>query len=260
MDTTLKTPEPESNPPDRWTWAGRLGKGLGMLLLMAAVSGMTAWGVFEWRIQSEQATAAGEMAALREQTLREVQDLRAELKQQQADLQAQMKQVQEAAQATGLLLQQEGEVTGLQARLAEIETLKLDLKATREQLETKLQNLEQSVRDQVAASGRETAEALSLEMRYKNLLVKAQGEVLLAQIYWAEGNRGLAKDELALGAGSLQRALTEAPEPAKAGIKRVVEQVEQTRAALILEQSSARDSLNLLWHMVNDLLAATGVE
>ncbi|MFZ5823486.1 MAG: hypothetical protein ACOY94_03980 [Bacillota bacterium] len=254
MTTPMLQPEPESTPPSP-PLALRLLRGLLLLLLMAAISGATAYGVFEWRIQLEQAAATSELAALREQTLREVGDLREQLTRQQAELQTQMKQVEEAAKATGLLLEQSGEVTGLQARLAELDTLKLDLRKTQQELDTKLAALEQSVLDKVAQSGKETAQALSLEMRYKNLVIKAQGEVLLAQVHWAEGNRGMARDELAIAARSLQQALDQAPESVKPTIKKVVDSAEQTKAALILEQSAARDSLNLLWHQVSDLLA-----
>lgn len=253
MTTPLPAPEPTPERPAR-PLAMRLLQGLGLLLLMAAVSAASAYGVFEWRIRSEQATAQAGLTALREQTIREMGDLRAELTRQQADLQAEVKQVEEAARATGLLLQQEGESTGLQTKLAELETLKLDLRQTQQELDTKLKALEQSVLDKVAQSEQQTAQALSLEMRYKNLLIKAQGEVLLAQLYWTERNRGLAKDELAIASRSLQQALSEAPETVRPAIQKVVAQAEQTRAALILEQSASRDALNLLWHQVSDLL------
>lgn len=255
MSTPLLQPEPEPTRPAT-SRALRLLRGLGLLLLMAAVSAASAYGVFEWRIQSEQASATAKLATLQEQTLREVGDLREQMNQQQANLRAQMTQVQEAAKATGLLLEESGELTGLQARLAELDTLKLDLRKTQEELDTKLKTLEQSVLNKVAQSGRETAQALSLEIRYKNLLIKAQGEILLAQVHWAESNRGMAKDELSIAARSLQQALTEAPEAARPAIKKVVDSAEQTKAALILEQSAARDSLNLLWHQVSELLSS----
>lgn len=255
MSTPLLTPEPEPLKPER-PLAGRLLQGLGLLLLLAVVSAASAFGVVEWRMRSEQALAAADLANLRDQTLREVSDLRAEVANQQAVLQGELQRVQAAAEATGLLLQKEGEVTGLQARLAELDTLKLDLRQTQQALESKLQSMEKAVLEQVAQSEKQTAQSLSLEMRYKNHLIKAQGEVLLAQVHWAEGNRGLAKDELAVASRTLQQALTEAPEAARPGIKAVVDQAEQTKAALILEQASSRDALNMLWHQVSELLTA----
>lgn len=254
MSTPLIGSTPEPPKPER-SLALKLLQAIGLLLLMAIVSAAASYGVFAWRIQSEQAAATAELTALREQTLSEVASLKAELKAEQSQLQAQLKQVEEAAAATGLLLQQEGELTGLQTKLAEVETLKLDLRKTQEDLETRLQELEKSVLDKVAQSGQETAQALSLEMRFKSLIIKAQGEVLLAQLHWTEGNRGLAKDELAIASRSLQQAQSEAPEAARPAIQKVVAQAEQTRAALILEQASSRDALNLLWHQVSDLLA-----
>jgi len=92
-------------------------------------------------------------------------------------------------------------------------------------------------------------------MTVKGLLVKAQGEVLLAQVYWAEGNRGLARDELAIAQQSLMDALEAAPAQAKADLQKVVDLAESTRAALILESNSARDQLNLLWHEVSARLS-----
>lgn len=254
MSSTLLTPEPEPTRPPSPPLPLRIIKTLGLLLLMAAVSAVSAYAVFQWRIQSEQASAASSLATLREQTTRDVSDLREQLKQQQADLTAKMGKVEEAATAAGVLMQKDGAVTGLQARLAEIDTLKLELSKTQADLETKLKAMEQSVRDQVARSEKQTAQALSQEMQYKNLLIKAQGEVLLAQMQWVEGNRGLAKDELSIAARTLQQAMTAAPEPVKPAIKKVVDSAEQTRTALILESSVSRDSLNLLWHQVSELL------
>lgn len=245
MSTPVMNPEP--GPQHAGRPVTTLFKWVGILLLFAAVSAASAYGVFEWRMQAERASAA----SLRAETLQEVEALKA----QQSELEAKMKVVDEAATATGLLLQQDGETTGLQARLAEIDTLKVDLKKTQEEIDAKLKSAERSVVEQVAKQGKETAQALSLELRWKSILIKAQGEVLLAQVHWVEGNRGLAKDELALAARSLQLALNEAPEANKPPIKKVVDLAEQTRSAMILEQSSARDSINLLWHQVSELLA-----
>lgn len=254
MTTPLPTTEPEPPKPGS-NLLGRLLRGIGLLLLVAIVSAGSAYAVFEWRLQAQQASASGELSAIRQESLAEVTALRAEMSQLQASLQAEMKRVDEAAQGAGLLMQKDGELTGLQARLAEIDTLKLELRQAQEQMEAKLKGLESSVKEQVAQSEKETAQSLSIEMRVKSLVIKAQGEVLLAQVHWAEGNRGLAKDELAVASRSLQQALAEAPEATKPVIKQVVDEAERAKAALILESSSARDSLNLLWHQVSNLLA-----
>jgi hypothetical protein len=142
----------------------------------------------------------------------------------------------------------------LDARLKEIDTLKLEVKKTQDDMDAKMKAVEQSVVDQVAKQSKETAQALSTELRWKSLLIKAQGEILLAQVNWAEGNRGLAKDELSYATRTLQDASNAAVDSAKTQIKQVADQAEQTKSALILEQSSARDGLNLLWHKVSDLL------
>jgi hypothetical protein len=244
----LSNPEISPGPePNRWLAALRsTAKAVGALVLVAAISAGAAYGVFEWRIRQEQADTRAEVAAFR-------QDFR----KQQDDLSARVDQVEKAATEARLLLNQDGNVTSLDAKLKEIDTLKLELQKAREETNAKFQSMEQSVAEQVAKQGKETAQALAVEMQWKNLIIKAQGEVLLAQVHWAEGNRGLAKDELTTAGKSLQQALEAAPERNKTPIRQAVDLAEQTKAALIMEQSSARDSLNLLWHRTNDLLAPT---
>lgn len=241
MDTP---PELQEQTP-RWRGLLTVVRGAAALVVVAAVSAGAAWGVFSYRMQSERTSTAAEVAALRQ-----------EVAAQQAELTGKVKQVEDAAREAKLLMDQSGQATTLDARLKEIDTLKLEIKKTQDDMATKLQSLEKSVVEQVAKQGKETAQALSVELRWKTLLVKAQGEVLLAQVHWAEGNRGLAKDELNIAATTLQQAYAEAPDAAKTQLKPVVDLAEQTKAALILEQSSSRDSLNLLWHRVSDLLAA----
>jgi len=242
METQPAAPGPE---PQR---QGRLFtlalKGVGFLLLFAVISAGAAYGVFEWRIRQEQTGMTAQVTTLRD-----------ELRQRQDQLEQQVTRVEKAAASARILLDQSGTSTTLDARLAEIDTLKLELKKGRDETDAKLKALEKSVVDQVAKQGKETAQALSLELRWKTLLIKAQGEILLAQVQWAEGNRGLAKDELGIAAGSLRQALEQTPDASKDGVKQLFDLAEQTRSALILEQSSARDSLNLLWHRVSDLLA-----
>jgi len=235
---------------------------------MAAVGAGAALLVFELRMNAVASSTEAELQALRQETLDEVAALRTELasttaqlerqvQQQQAGLEAEMKRVEEAAQAAGLLMEQNGDLTTLESRLAEIETLKLDLRNTREEMESKLKALEESVKEQVASSEKETAAALSLEMTVKGLLIKAQGEVLLSQVYWSEGNRGLARDELAIAHQSLLDALKAAPPQAKSDLQKLVDLSESTKAALILDSTSARDQLNLLWHEVSARLSAS---
>lgn len=231
--------------------AGRLGpilwsitKGAGALLLMVAISAGAAWGVFEWRIQQEQQSTAAQVASLQD-----------DLRTRQDALEAQVSRVEKAALEAKLLLEQGGEVVSLESRLKEIDSLRLELKKAQEETDTKLKALEQSVIAQVSKQGTETALAVSAELRWKSLLIKAQGEVLLAQVRWAEGNRGLAKDELSIAVKTLQAAVEEAPDANKAALRQVLDLAEQARSALILEQSTSRDALNLLWHQVSDLLA-----
>ncbi|MGE5673083.1 MAG: hypothetical protein ACM3XM_04265 [Mycobacterium leprae] len=223
---------------------GSLLLGIVTLLLMAAVSAGSAYGVFSWRIKTEQQAASAQVAAAR-----------AELRQQQAELADRMTRLEQAASAAQLLLTQNGQTTSLDAKLKEIDSLKLDLKKTQDDLDTRMKQVQQSVVDQVAKQSKETAQALAQEVKWKNLVVKAQSEVLLAQVHWSEGNRGLAKDELGQATQTLQEAMAAAPEASRAAIKESLEMGEQAKSALILEQSSARDSLNLLWHKINDLLS-----
>lgn len=244
METQPAAPEPESLR--RASAVGFVVKAVAYLVLIAAISALSAFGVFQWRIRQEQQGTTAQVKALRDE-LRQRQDL----------LESQVTRVEKAAESARILLDQSGTSTTLDARLKEIDTLRLELQKSREETDAKLKTLEKSVVEQVAKQGKETAQALSLELRWKTLLVKAQGEILLAQVHWAEGNRGLAKDELGIAAGSLRQALEQAPDASKDAVKQVIDLAEQTRSALILEQSVARDSLNMLWHRVSDLLAPT---
>lgn len=257
MSTPDTAPQPE-NHARRHGLAVSILRGLGLVVLMAAVSLGAAFLMVELRMNAiAAATAAAEedLTALRQATLEEVAALREELQGTAAQLQAEMQRVQEAAVAAGVLLEQDGELTGLEARLREIDALKLDLQSARQEMDAKLQALEKSLKDQLASSEQETAAALSLEMSVKGLLIKAQGEILLAQVYWAEGNRGLARDELAIAHQSLLDALEAAPTSDKPDLQKLAELSESTRAALILESTSARDQLNLLWHEVSARLS-----
>ncbi len=268
----MSTPDtaPETENTTRPRLAVPLLRGLGLVVLMAAVGLGSAFIAVELRmntaVATAEATAQDELNALREQTLQEIAALRSELEsttsalqaevqRQRDDLRAQMQRVEEAALAAGVLLEEEGELTSLEARLREIETLKLDLRTAREEMDAKLQALEASLKDQLASSEQETAAALSLEMNVKGLLIKAQGEVLLAQVYWAEGNRGLARDELAIAHRTLLDALEAAPSSGKPDLQKLAELAESTKAALILDSTSARDQLNLLWHEISARLS-----
>lgn len=247
MTTPLLPPENEPNAGGFATLMRGGLKAAGALLLVGAISAGAAWGVFEFRIQQEQQE--------QQRVAAEVSSLRDSLRQRQDQLESQIGRVEQAAVDAKLLLQQGGEVVSLESRLKEIDNLRLELQKAQQETDTKLKALEQSVIEQVAKQGKETALALSTELRWKSLLIKAQGEVLLAQVRWSEGNRGLAKDELALAVKSLQAAVEEAPEANKPAMKQVLDLAEQARSALILEQSSARDTLNLLWHRVSEQLA-----
>lgn len=248
-----KAPETEAEPRFGNRLRALLSGGLRLLLLAAIASG-SMYAVMEWRLQAvtAQMRAFEEEAA---QAAARAEVLDTAVAQWQAALEQKMGRVESAATEAQLLFAQDGAVTGLDARLREIDTLRLELTQTRKEMETRLEALQQSVVDEVAKQGNETAQALAQELHWKSLVIKAQGEVLLAQVYWSEGNRGLARDELAIAYRSLNQAQRAAPEQEQAAIKPVLAMAEQTRTALILEQSGARDTLNLLWHRVSELLA-----
>ncbi len=252
------TPTPTPGPNKAMTTLKTALKGALWLVLVAIISAASAYGVFEWR-------AAREVAQVRqtqEEAAAQVAALRETLERRQAELEAKVSQMEEqvalvgrAAEEARLLFEKDGEAISLEARLQEIDTLRLELEKAQEEFAAQLNALEQSVVDQVARQGEETAQALSLELRWKSLLIKAQGEALLALFYYAEGNRGLAKDELTVAAATLQQALEEAPEEVREQIRPVTDLAEEAKSALILEQPSARDQLNLLWHRINALIA-----
>jgi predicted RNase H-like nuclease (RuvC/YqgF family) len=224
------------------------------LLLLAAIAAGGMYGVMEWRVQAVTAQLRAFEEEAAHATAR-AEALDTSVAQWQADLEQKIARVESAATEAQLLFAQDGEITGLDARLREIDTLRLELTQTRTEMETRLEALQQSVVEEVAKQGNETAQALAQELRWKSLVIKTQGEVLLAQIYWSEGNRGLARDELAIAYRSLNQAQRAAPEQEQEAMKPVLAMAEQTRTALILEQSGARDTLNLLWHRVSELLA-----
>ena len=144
--------------------------------------------------------------------------------------------------------------TSLEARLREIETLKFDLRP-RGGDGRQAAGPGSVAEGSACLIGAGTAAALSLEMNVKGLLIKAQGEVLLAQVYWAEGNRGLARDELAIAHRTLLDTLEAAPSSGKPNLQKLAELAESTKATLILDSTSARDQLNLLWHEISARLS-----
>lgn len=247
---------PESNlpaPPSPRLW-DRVLQALRTALLLLLTAGLAAGGTYyamDWRLRQSEVETAAALAAMQESNAA----LQQSLGQSQSELDAKLVRIEQAAREAKLLLEQDGQTVGLDQRLKEIDLLRLELKQARDEMASKLTAMERSVVDQIAQQGQETAQALAVEMRYKSLLIRAQGEVLLAQIYWSEGNRGLARDELAIAYRSLTRAQEEAPEKGREAIKPVLALAEQARSALILEQSGARDSMNLLWHRVSELLA-----
>lgn len=238
MTAPQNAPTPPEPKPRRSRWLATFAKWFFGLLAVAAISGGAAYGVFQWQIQGE-----------REQ----LQQLQAD----QQQLNEQMELVQQAAEEAELLLTDHGGTTTLDQRLKEIDNLRTELEKAQESYDKKLETLQQSIVDQVAKESEATAEALSLEMEWKSLVTKAQGEVLLTQVHWAEGNRGLARDELDNAVQTLKEAATAAPDPTRSELTDVVNLAEETREALILEKSSSKDSLNLLWHRVNELLSAS---
>lgn len=240
MTTSASPPEPK---PERSHSATRsVLKTIGLLLAMVAISVASAFGVFYWQVQKYQQSAIDELEALRVE---------------QQELTRKIALVEQAAAEAKLLFDENGDLVTLETKLKEIDNLKLALKKAQEENQTQLKKLEDSVVKKVTEQGKETAQAVSQELRWKNILVKAQGEVLLTQVHWAEGNQGLAKDELEVASKTLKQALEEAPDSVKPGIEELVDEAEQAKTALILEQPSARDALNLLWHHVSELLTTS---
>lgn len=215
------------------------------LIAVAAVAAGAAYGIFWWLVEQKQAALSAELASIQKE---------------QERLSEQVEQVRRAAEEAKLLLTDSGGTTTLDQRIKEIENLRTELETARKDFSQQLKDLEQSMADKMAQQGQATTQTLSQELQWKSLVAKAQGEVLLSQVYWAEGNRGLARDELGTAIQSLQQAAEAAPEPLRSQIADAAKLAEETRGALILEQSSARDSLNLLWHRVSELLALTPTE
>lgn len=247
MTAPQPAPNPNPNPPEpkRSHWLASFFKALLGLVAVAAVAAGAAYGVFWWLVEQKQDALSAQLASVQEE---------------QARLNEQVEQVRRAAEEAKLLLEDRGGTTTLDQRIKEIDNLRAELETARKDFNQQLKDLEQSMGDKLARQGQATTHTLSLELQWKSLVAKAQGEVMLSQVYWAEGNRGLARDELATAIQTLKDAAEAAPDPVKSQISDVAKLAEETRGALILEQSSARDSLNLLWHRVSELLAVAPSE
>lgn len=251
-------PAPAPQPTGRpWTAAGWV---LGALVV-TAVATAAAWQAVEWRMgrQLEQATA--EVAALRaelaqrdQQMDQREQELSRQLQATQEQLMQRVAEVEQAAREAALIVQGSEGSANLAQRLAEIGALKDALARQQEATNQRLAELQQSIEEQIGQQGRETAAALATDMKLRSLLTRTQGHVLKTRVDLAEGNRGLAREELALAARSLQQAVDAAPDERKAGLQALQGLLEQSRTDLVLDSPTARDHLDLLWHQLNDAL------
>lgn len=140
---------------------------------------------------------------------------------------------------------------------SEAQALRDSLEALKKETAGKMADLESNLK---TALGDRTA--LSVDLRLKSLMTKAQGEVLKAKVDLAEANRGKARSELTLAEGTLKEAarVTEGPDAEK--IAGLLTLLREARADLITESATGPDNLELLWHRISSIIGsepATGV-
>ncbi len=211
---------------------------LGILLVataLAAGSGYSAWFLARAELQKQNEAAFGQLR---------------ELVQKQAELGQRLAQVETAAADAKILVNG----AGLGDQLAELERLKAEVEQEKQLAAERAAQLEKTLREQIGAQERETAAAVAADLKLRALLFRAHGQVLKAKLDVAEGNRGLAKEEIALAVQTLKEAAAQATDPLKARLDTAATQAEQARTALVLESSTARDQLSLLWQQISALL------
>lgn len=217
---------------------GRMLAYLGLLLAAAILAAAAAYGA--WYLAN---------AELQKQSAAAMDQLRA-LTQKQDELAGRMARVEQAAADARLLVNG----AGLQEKLAELERLKAEVEQAKQEAAQRVAQLERSLREQIGAQGQQTAAAVAADLRLRGLIFKAHGQALKAKVDLAEGNRGLAKEEVALAVQTLRDAAAQAPERLRPDLEAAASLAEQARTALVLESGGARDQLNLLWQKVNALM------
>lgn len=252
-------------PPAPPRAGGGFARALGWVIgtaLVAAAAAAAAWWVVEQRLGAQVTAATAEVQQLRReladrdtQLRQQADELNSELQAARQAMEARVTAVEKAAADAALLVQGAEGAQGLANRLAEIGALRDALARQQEETATRMQALEQSLNERIGQQGAQTAEALAADLRLRSLLIRTHGHVLKARVDLSEGNRGLAREELALAAQSLSAAVAAAPEARKPQVEELPVLLEQARTALILESATVRDHLDLLWHRISAQLA-----
>lgn len=215
-----------------------------VLVLIAAAAGATTYFVIDREIEARLASGIEEQRAIR-----------SELEAKQKALEDKVAVLEKAVQDAKLLVPGAEGQQSLADKLKEIDALKESLTLLQVDTAEKMTSLEASLQATMGEKNQETAAALSASLRLKSFLFKANGEILKAKVELSEGNRGRAKDELNLAETSLSEALKLAGNDVKPSIQGLLFLLQETRAALITESPTGRDTLELLWHKTGELIA-----
>lgn len=232
----MATPTPTPGAPAGRGWL----RAAGLLLAAAALAGGAGYGAWYAARTAQQEQAAAVLAQVRT------------LAQQQEALTARLAKVEQAAEQARVLVGG----TGLADKLAELDRLKAEVERDRQAAAERAANLEKTLREQIGAQGQQTAAAVAADLKLRALIFRAHGQVLKAKVDLAEGNRGLAKEEVALAIQSLREVAAQAPERLRPELEAAAALAEQARQALVLEASTARDQLNLLWQKLSTLVGS----
>lgn len=222
----------------------RLIKSLLALVLIVAVSGAAAYFVVDRELKTRL-----------ESGLQDQKAIRSELEARQKALEDKVAALEKAVLDAKLLVPSGDGQISLADKLKEIDGLKESLTKLQVDTAEKMTSLEASLQATLGQKNQETAAALSASLRLKSLLFKADSEILKAKVELSEGNRGRAKDELSLAETSLNAALKLAGDDVKPSIQGLLLLLQETRAALITEAPTGRDSLELLWHKTGELIS-----
>lgn len=259
MDT-----EPTPAPPGPRSRLGRAAGWVALAIIWLVLSAAAAFGTYEWRLRTEAAPAAARADARVAELAAQQADLRArqgeltnrlnQIDTTQSALDRRIQQVEQAAQDARLLVQSSEGTLTLAEKLRQIDELAAALTSQKQETARQVADLQKTLEGQLGKKSEETAAAALAQLRWRSLLLRAQAEVLKAQVDLAEGNRGLAREELGLALKTLQEAEPLLPSAAGGEVKAILEAAEQTRTALALELSTARDTLGLLWHRLGRLV------
>jgi chromosome segregation ATPase len=151
-----------------------------------------------------------------------------------------------------------GEVDSLNARLDEAQTALDQARVDLAQAQTDLDSLRQDLSD-LSEESASAQTALESQVRYGLLLQQAQNEVAKAIVSLAvEDDIGQARREITALRASLLAAADLADEASAAALADLEVRAGQAQADLSANAFAAQSTLEVIWHDLDELSAATG--